>query len=82
MNTKLTHRLGKHARQKNLITQIVGEAGYLILAIIALLASAVTTQWTEQFITVAFLLGWKWICGRQTQVIQIYTTDPNEHNKV
>jgi len=62
------------------MAQIADEAGYLILTVIALVASAVATEWTEQFIAVAFLLGWKWIRGSQTQVIQIFTTDHNEHS--
>ena len=63
-------------------SQIVNETGYLILAVIAVLASAVATDWTEQLLTVAFIFGWKWICGNQTQVIQIYTADPNEHSSI
>jgi hypothetical protein len=62
-----------------MVSIVIDEAGYLILAIIALVASAVTTEWTEQFLTVAIILGWKWICGRQTQVIQIFTQEKKEY---
>jgi hypothetical protein len=67
------------ASKKSMAAVVVDEAGYPILVIIALWASAVTTQWTEQFLTVAIILGWKWICGNQTQVIQIFTNEEKDY---
>ncbi len=79
MNLKLGRRFGNRTQQKSLMSKIADEAGYLILAVISLLASAVAIGWSEQLLTVAIIFGWKWICGNQSQVIQIFTHDEKEY---
>jgi len=82
VNVNLARRLGNRTQQRKLMHQIVNEFGYLALTVIAVLTSAVATDYSEQLLTVAVIFGWKWICGNQTQVIQIYTNDHNEPSSV
>jgi hypothetical protein len=81
MNIQLARRLGSQTT-KCLVSKVASESGYLILALIAVLVSAVATEWSDQLLTVAFIFGWKWICGSQTQVIQVYTTDINQNSSI
>ena len=79
MNTRLTNRLGLQQPTKSLLSQLIDKAGYALLALVALWASARFPEWCEQFIALAIILGWKWIVGDQTQVIQIFTHDDREY---
>lgn len=79
MNVMPPNRILNCAPRKRVIAQVLDQAGYLILTIIALVVSAVTAEWTEQFLAVAIILGLKWICGNQIQVIQIFTHSEKEY---
>lgn len=79
MNTRLAHRAGRQLHAGSLISQLIDKAGYAFLALAALWASARFPEWSEQFIALAIILGWKWICGAQVQVIQIFTHDDREY---
>lgn len=79
MNVRLANRLGNQIPARSVLALLIDRAGYVILAFVALWASARFSEWSEQFIALAIILGWKWICGSQVQVIQIFTHDEKEY---
>ena len=79
LNTRLTNRIKCFESRGKIIGMLIDKTGYLILTFIALWASVRFSEYGEQFLTLAILLGWKWICGNQTQVIQIFTQEEKEH---
>ena len=72
MNARLASRLGNQAPGKSTLAMVVDQVGYLVLALMALVASAIATYWAAQLITLSIILGCKWIYGNQVQVIQIF----------
>lgn len=71
MNVMPQNRIMHQMPRRSLLGYIVDAAGYEFLAIVSLWASVRFSDWSEQFIALAIILGWKWICGNQPNVVQI-----------
>jgi hypothetical protein len=59
--------------RKEIIAGVLNHSKYMILAFVALWASAIYSDFSMQFLTLAVILGLKWVFESQKQVIQIYT---------
>ena len=79
LNTRLTRRIRRSESRGKIIGMLIDKAGYPALTFVALWASARFSDYGEQFLTLAIILGWKWICSNQTQVIQIFTQEAKEY---
>ena len=73
MRIKLENRI--RASRRRLIYRIFSELGYVFLSFTALFLSAVFNGFMWQFMTLALMLGLKWIFGNRTQVIQIFSSE-------
>ena len=73
MQSKLKNRINESRIRKEVIVGVFNHSKYMILAFIALWVSAVCSDFSMQFLTLAVILGLKWVFGSQKQVIQIYT---------
>ena len=75
MQSKLKTRVKDLESRRNIVIQILDKSGYMILALIALWASARFAEFTTQFIALSIILGLKWIFGDRKRVIQIFTQE-------
>ena len=68
-------RLGNSIRapKGKLMYHIFSDLSYVFLSFMALFLSAVFHDFMWQFMTLAFILGLKWVFGNRTQVIQIFS---------
>ena len=78
MNAKLRNRIKGGALKRSLAVRLLDEAGYMLLSFVALWASARFSDFTGQFLTLAVILGLKWVFGHRTQVIQIFYPERKE----
>jgi len=75
MQSNLKNRIGYRKLQANAMAGLFDYAKYLILAFVALWASARFAEFSMQFLTLAVILGLKWVFESQKQVIQIFTQE-------
>lgn len=75
MNTRLKNKIRNSESKRNIAIQLLDKSGYMILAFITLGASAITTEWSMQFIVLALIFGLKWVFTGQKQIIQIFTQE-------
>lgn len=80
MQSKLKNRIGNLELKRNVAVELLDRTGYAILAFVALLASAITTEWSIQFIVLSIILGLKWIFESQRTVIQILMQEKGGDN--
>jgi len=73
MQSKLKNRINESRVRKEIIAGVLNHSKYMILAFVALWASAIYSDFSMQFLTLAVILGLKWVFESQKQVIQIYT---------
>jgi len=74
MQSKLKNRLNETHARKEIISGVLNHSRYMILAFVALWASAICCDFSLQFLALAVILGLKWVFESQKQVIQIFTT--------
>ena len=79
MDAKVTNRIKGHLSKRKILLALLDKSGYLILTFMALLISAMLSDYTEQFLTLAGILGMKWVWGSQPQVMHIFTHDEKEY---
>ena len=75
MQNRLKNRVKESTVRKEAITGVLDQSKYMILAFIALWASARFADYSMQFLTLAVILGLKWVFDSQKQVIQIFTQE-------
>ena len=73
MRIKLENRI--RASRRRLIYRLFSDLGYILLSFMALFLSAAFHDFMWQFMTLALILGLKWIFGNRTQVIQIFSSE-------
>ena len=73
MQSKLKNRINETRIGKQIIAGVLDKFKYMILAFVALWASAICSDFSMQFLALAVILGLKWVFESQKQVIQIYT---------
>ena len=66
-------RLKNRTRKQHIVTYLIDELGYFLLSFTSLVFSAVSYSFKWQFITLAVILGIKWISTDRNQIIQIFT---------
>ena len=66
-------RLRNRTPQKRLIANLINDLAYFLLSFASLVLSALFYDFKWQFITLAVILGIKWILADRNQVIQIFT---------
>ena len=75
MNARLKNRVRGLDLKRNIAAQILDKSGYMILAFVALWASARFAEFTMQFLALSIILGLKWVFDSNKQVIQIFTQE-------
>ena len=75
MNARLKNRVRGLDLKRNIAIQILDKSGYMILAFVALWASARFAEFTMQFLALSVILGLKWVFDSNKQVIQIFTQE-------
>lgn len=75
MQNRLKNRVKESVVRKEAITGVLDQSKYMILAFIALWASARFADYSMQFLVLAVILGLKWVFESQKQVIQIFTQE-------
>ena len=79
MDAKVTNRIKNQISKRRILLALLDKSGYLILTFMALLISTMLSDYTEQFLTLAGILGMKWVWGSQAQVLHIFTHDEKEY---
>lgn len=69
----MKNRISEQRIKKEIIAGALNHSKYMILAFVALWASAICSDFNMQFLALAVILGLKWVFESQKQVIQIYT---------
>ena len=72
MNTRLKNRIRNLEVKRDIAIRILDKSGYMILAFVALWASARFSDYSMQFLALAVILGLKWVFDSQKQIIQIF----------
>ena len=72
MNARLKNRVRGLDLKRNIAVQILDKSGYMILSFVALWASARFSDFSNQFLALAVILGLKWVFDTQKTSIQIY----------
>ena len=75
MQSRLKNGIRESVIRKEAITGVLDHSKYMILAFIALWASARFADYSMQFLALAVILGLKWVFESQKQVIQIFTQE-------
>jgi len=75
MQSKLKNRIKDPGLRKETIVGLLDYSKYVILAFVALWASARFADYSTQFLALAVILGLKWVFESQKQVIQIFTQE-------
>ena len=75
MQNRIKNRLKESAVGKEVITGVLDHSKYMILAFIALWASARFADYSVQLLVLAVILGLKWVFESQKQVIHIFTKE-------
>ena len=75
MSARLKNRIRNLEVKRDIAVRILDKSGYMILAFIALWASARFYELSNQFLALAVILGLKWVFDSQKQIIQIFTQD-------
>jgi hypothetical protein len=75
VDTRLKNRVRHIETKRNVAVELLDRAGYAILSLVALWASAMATEWGMQFLVLSVILGLKWIFDSSRHVIQIFMQD-------
>ena len=75
MQNRLKNRVKESVIRKEVFTGALDQSKSMILAFIALWASARFADYSMQFLALAVILGLKWVFESQKQVIQIFTQE-------
>jgi hypothetical protein len=75
MQNRLKNRLKESTVRKEALTGAFDQSKYMILALIALWASARFADYSMQFLALAVIFGLKWVFESQKQVIQIFSQE-------
>ena len=75
MQNRLKNRVKESVVRKEAITGALDHSKYMILAFIALWASARFADFSMQFLALAVILGLKWVFTDQKQIIQIFSKE-------
>ena len=79
MDAKVTNRIKNQISRRKILLALLDKSGYLILTFMALWISAMLSDYSEQFLTLAGILGMKWVWGSQSQVLHIFTHNEKEY---
>lgn len=75
MQSRLKNRIRGFESKSSIAVQILDKSGYMILAFIALWASARFSDFELQFLALSVILGLKWVFDSNKQVIRIFMNE-------